>query len=338
MTVKRVTSVDVARHAGVSQATVSRVFSNSDKVSPETREKVMAAARKLGYKPNVIARSLITQRTNIIGFVMADITSPFYPYVLEKFSQRLQDEGRQVLLFNAAPGQSVDDLLPMALQYQVDALIITSATLSSEMAVECVRMGTPVILFNRYVVGAQASAVCCDNVQGGRLAADLFLDAGHRRPAYIAGRPDTSTNTDREKGFTDRLRERGVTRWLREQGYYTYQSGFDAARRLLQREDAPDAIFCANDIMALGAMDAARHELGIGIPDALSVLGFDDIPAADWPSYDLTTIRQPVNRMIDATLDLLEERLAEPEAEPVLELVAGSLIRRSSVRLPREIG
>jgi len=220
---KRVTSVDVARHAGVSQATVSRVFSNSDKVSPETYKRVMAVARRLGYKPNVIARSLITQSTNIIGFVMADITSPFYPYVLEKFSQRLQDEGRQVLLFNAAPGQNVDDLLPMALQYQVDALVITSATLSSEMADECVRMGTPVILFNRYVVGAQASAVCCDNVRGGRLAADLFLDANHRLPAYIAGWPDTSTSRSGSKSprtgsgstpstSTCRTRSRNTTR------------------------------------------------------------------------------------------------------------------------------
>ena len=170
---KKTSSNDVARVARVSQSTVSRVFSQSDAVTQKTKDKVLAAARKLGYKPNAIARSLITRRTDIVGIVMADITNPFYPTVLEKLTQRLQSTGRRALLFNVNPDRDVDDTLPLLLQYQVDAIVITSATISSEMTDECVRLGTPVILFNRYVPGVQVSAVSCDNVAGGRLVAAL---------------------------------------------------------------------------------------------------------------------------------------------------------------------
>lgn len=326
-----VTSLDVARLAGVSQSTVSRSFSQSDRVSPETRERVMAAASELGYQPSAIARSLRTQQTNIVGIVMADISSPFYPYVLEKFTARLQDSGRRVLLFNAPPNEDVDEIMPLVQEYRVDALIVTSATLSSAMADECMQQGTPVLLFNRYVLGSSASSVCCDNVEGGRLAVNVLLDSGHQRLAYIAGTLNTSTNADREKGFFDRLRERGVTNTLRAQGAYTYDSGYEAARELLLQDAPPDAIFCANDIMAMGAIDAARA-LGIAIPQELSVMGFDDIPAARWTAYDLTTIRQAVNRMIDATLEMLHERFDEPGLPPVLKLIPGELIVRGSVR------
>lgn len=331
--IRRVTSVDVARLANVSQSAVSRAFSENGKISAETRAKVLAAARTLGYTPNVIARSLITQRTNIIGLVMADITNPFYPNVLEKFTLRLREMGQQVLLITVPPDEDADALLPSLLQYQVDAVIITSATLSSAMAHAIAAQGRPVILFNRYVPNAGVSAVCCDNVEGGRLVANVLLDAGHKRVAYIAGKRNTSTNIDREKGFTDRLHERGVTEWLREQGEYTYDSGYEATCRLLQSGHPPSAIFCANDIMALGALDAARAACGKRVPEELSIIGFDDIPTAAWPAYSLTTIRQPVNRMITATLDLLKERLDNPQAEPVLKLLPGVLVARGSARL-----
>jgi DNA-binding LacI/PurR family transcriptional regulator len=328
--IRRVTSVDVARLANVSQSAVSRSFNENGKVSAETRAKVLAAARTLGYTPNVMARSLITQRTNMIGLVMADITNPFYPTVLEKFTLRLREMGQQVLLFTVPPDQDADALLPSLLEYQVDAVIITSATLSSDMAWTLARQGRPVILFNRYVPNAGVSAVCCDNVEGGRLVANLLLNGGHKRLAYIAGKSNTSTNIDREKGFTDRLRERGITEWLREQGEYTYESGYEATCRLLRSDAPPSAIFCANDIMALGALDAARAACGKRVPEDVSIIGFDDIPTANWPAYNLTTIRQPVNRMISATLDLLKERLEEPQVEPVLKLLPGVLVARGS--------
>lgn len=333
---QRVTSIDVARLAGVSQSTVSRAFTPGASVSPEARERVLAAARALGYRPNALARSLITRQSNIVGIVMANLTSPFHPYALEQFIQRLQAMGRQALLFSTAPDEDIDDLLDQVLQYRVDGLIITAATISSQMAEQCASNGIPVVLFNRYVLGANVSAVCCDNVEGGRLVANVLLDAGHRRLAFIAGREDSSTNIDREKGFGDRLRERGLAHWQREvAGAYTYEAGYEAACRLLSGAGlgACDAIFCASDSVAIGVMEAARARFGLAIPEDLSIIGFDDIPAAAWPSYALTTIRTPMRRMIDATLELLLSQLEEFRRQPVMTLIPGQLIQRTSARL-----
>ncbi len=333
---KRITSIEVARAAGVSQSTVSRVFGADNLVADETMARVMKAAHKLGYKPNALASSLTTRRTDMIGIVMAEITSPFYPYVLEAFTHKLHELGKRVMLFSAGPDEDVDALIQDVFKYRVDGLIVANATLSSAMVDECLRHNTPLILFNRYVRNAKASAVICDNVAGGRMVADVLLDASHKRVAYIAGRQNASTNIDRETGFTARLRERKHTAYLREQGEYTYQSGYFAAKRLLQQQQPPDGIFAANDITAIGAIDAAR-DLGVRVPQQLSIIGFDDIPAASWAAYSLTTVRQPVNHMIDLTVKMLLERIESPKAKPETKCVPGELARRGSARLARSL-
>ncbi|MDX1522664.1 MAG: LacI family DNA-binding transcriptional regulator, partial [Anaerolineae bacterium] len=171
---KKVTSVDVAQLAGVSQSTVSRIFTPSDiAVSADTRQKVLTAAKTLGYKPNAIARSLTTRRTNIIGLIMAGIDNPFYPYLLGKFTQRLQNVGLHILLFNTEYMQDSDEILSRVLQYQVDGLIVTAFPLSLDLAHECRRDGIPVVLFNQYAPDVPVSAVCCDIEAGGRVIADL---------------------------------------------------------------------------------------------------------------------------------------------------------------------
>lgn len=329
---KRVTSIDVANLAGVSQSTVSRVFSEPDSVSEAKRQKVLSVASKLGYQPNAIARSLTTNRTNIIGIVMANLTSPFYPFVLEKFLEHFKAMDRQMLLFSAAPDQHIDEIIPHILQHRVDGLIITSATISSEMADTCLDFGIPVILFNRYVHNSRANAVCTDNVEGGRQVANFLLDMGHQRIAYIAGQTDASTNIDREKGFIDRLNERGVRDVMREQGDFFYQSGYDAAVRLLSLDNPPEAIFCASDNMALGAMDAARYAMGLKVPEDVSIIGYDNIPMTGWSAYRLTTMSQQVDLMVKETIDLLQAKIEEPDSKPVLQLVPSKLIIRDSVR------
>ena len=329
---KKVTSIDVAKRAGVSQSTVSRVFSNnSPKVADKSRERVLQAARELGYQPNAIARMMSTRQTNIVGIVMATITSPFYPFVLEKFLQQLQAIDRQALVFTASDNQSVDDILPMVLQYQVDALIVTSATLSSDMAARYVRSGTPIFLFNRSVSDANVSAVCADNVGGARLIADVLIDTGHERLAFIAGIENTSTTQDRQHGFLERLREHGYDHWQIAHGHYTYESGYTAAAQLLQGETVPDAMFCANDIMAIGAIDAVRAN-GLRVPEDVSVVGFDDIPMAAWGAYQLTTVSQEVDAMIDKTIELMLAKWADPDMNARVERIAGQLKIRGSVR------
>lgn len=332
----RVTSNDVAEAAGVSQSAVSRAFTPGASVSAATRKRVVDAAAKLGYRPNAIARSLTTRRTKLVGIVMGHLTNPFYPPVLELFSRKLEEHGRRVLLITV-PGQSRGDAaLPEILQYQVDSLVLTSATLSSAMADECARLGMPVVLFNRTAARTRVSAVCCDNEAAGMLAADLFLDAGDRRLGYLAGTANSSTNLERERGFFERVAARRATRPHRVAGDYDYETAHAAALHLLAGKRRPTALFCANDVMAFAAIDAARA-LGLRVPADLSVLAVDDSAMARWRAYDLTTIRQPVEAMVDAAVDLLLGLEDGRITGSVVRRLPGELVVRGSARLPKRL-
>jgi DNA-binding LacI/PurR family transcriptional regulator len=328
--------IDVARLARVSQAAVSRTFTPGASVSDETREKVLQAAFKLNYRPNAIARSLIRKSTRIIGVVVMRLTKPFYARIIREFTRGLQAHGYWTLLFDIADETEVNQTLPMALQYQVDGVVITSATLSSKLADEFARTGTPVVLFNRYASTSQTHVVRCDNYAGGRMVADAFLDAGHQRIAYIAGEEGSSTNQDRQRGLVEGLQERGAQLWQAAAGDYSYEAGYKAAGQLLQGAERPEAIFCADDLTAIGAMDAARYEFGLRIPEDLSVIGFDDIPMAAWSSFSLTTIRQPFDDMVQTTIQVLMEAIEAPEAPPVSAVIPPRFIARRSARLRQE--
>ncbi|MBT3315184.1 MAG: LacI family DNA-binding transcriptional regulator [Anaerolineae bacterium] len=325
--------IDVARLAGVSQAAVSRTFTPDASVSDETRAKVMAAVDQLGYRPNVIARSLVQNSTNIIGLVVRRFTAPFYAYIIQNFIKALQERGYWALIFNIGQSDELAEALPAALQYQVDGLIITSATLSSHQADECARAGTPVVLFNRYVSDGHTHLVSCDHCEGGRMAADALLNTGHTRLAYIAGEEESSTNRDREIGFVSRLKEQGYDLAFRESaGDYNYEKGYAAAQRLLEREPRPDAVFCADDVIAMATMDLARYKLGLRIPEDLSVIGFDDIPPSARPNYQLTTIRQPFGRLVDSTIDALLEAINSPDTKVIEKVVPPTLTWRKTVQ------
>lgn len=329
---RRITAKDVARLAGVSQPTVSRVFSSDTKVAPETCEKVLAAVLELGYKPNAIARSLTSQRTDIIGIV-TQLSKGFFLPTLDLISRKLQKAGKQVLLFNVEPDQELDDVIFRVLQYQVDGLIITAATLSSKMADVCARQGTKVLLFNRYILGTQVNAVSSDNVEGGRMVANCLLDTGHKRLAFLGGGEMVTTTVDRLKGFGDRIRERGIENFIIDYaGEYFYDAGRSAGIRLLQLPDRPDAIFCAGDVLALGVMDAARHDLGLRVPEDVSVVGYDDVAVASWPPYDLTTVRQPFDEMVDTGIEMLLRSIENRDSDPELKLFQGKLVKRSTVK------
>lgn len=326
----KVTSYCVAEEAGVSQSAVSRAYKPGGSVSKATREKVYAAAKKLGYRPNAIARSLISQQSNMIGIVMADVTNPFYSSVLELFLSLLQEKGLRPIVLVATRDQQVDDLLPQLLEYQIDGLVITSATLSSDMASSCSDMGVPVVLFNRSVPNAACSSICCDNAGAAREVARLFIEKKYSRIAYIAGVENTSTNKDRQQGFYEALTESKIKPQYAV-GNYSYDGGFQAALSLAEQGEYPQAIFCANDIMAMGAMDAIRYHLKLKIPEDVAVVGFDDIENARWPVYDLTTVRPSIERMVERCIDNLIENQKGQEHIIGREIVSAKLIRRGTV-------
>jgi DNA-binding LacI/PurR family transcriptional regulator len=335
------TSLDVARLAQVSQSAVSRSFTPGASVSTATRVKVQEAARKLGYRPNAIARSLITRKSRIIGVVMSYLENQFYPVVLEKLSQRLQRDGYHVLLFIADTRQT-DAVLAEILQYQVDGLVMASTAMSSALALRCEEAGIPVVLFNRTSrTSENTSSVTTDNVQGGLLVGQYLARTGHQRVAYIAGLEDTSTNQERERGFRDGLAEYGQRVFARAVGNYDFEEAKAATRQLFSVEAAkrPDAVFVANDHMAIAVMDTLRIELGLKVPQDVSVVGFDNVKQAAWGSYQLSSVVQDADAMIDATAELLLAQIDKEMQHRNVVLPTRMVLRQSSaarIRTPEE--
>ncbi|WP_308917624.1 LacI family DNA-binding transcriptional regulator [Jannaschia sp. LMIT008] len=330
---RRITAQDVARHAGVSQSAVSRAFTPGTSVSPRMAAKVRRAAEELGYRPNATARTLITGRSRIVGLVVYYLDNPFYPDVVERLSIALQAEGYHVLLFTASPTLGdVEPVLQRILDYQVDAIVMVSISLGSTLARRCAALDIPVLLFNRDQPGADMLAVTTDNVAGGRLAARALLRGRPRRIAHLAGFEGASTQIDREAGFRAALSEAGHTLHSRAVGNYRYDVARDAARTLLARSDRPDALFCGDDQMAFAALDVARHEFGLRVPRDLAVVGYDDVPQSAWPSFDLTSVRQPVETMVGRSINLLMDAIAEHAVIPEPVRIEPTLVLRSTTR------
>lgn len=330
----RVTSAEVAAMAGVSQSAVSRVFTPGASASKRTADKVRKAANKLGYRPNSLARAMVSGKSRIIGLVVAYLDNHFYPEALEKLSTALQNRGYHVLVFMA--GNTTDNIDAVAqeiLDYQVDGIVAASVALSSDLSKRCQAAGIPMVLFNRGQDDPAMSAVMSANFEGGRKAADFLLAGGHKKIGYIAGWEGASTQRDREAGFVQALAERGVALHARGNGAFKMDVAAQAAREMFA-SDPPDAVFVGNDHMAFAVMDVLRFELGLNVPGDVSVIGYDDVPTAAWRAYDLTTVRQPANRMVAETVDILLDKIENPEAKARQVQIDGPLIIRGSARIP----
>lgn len=330
----RFTSNDVAKLAGVSQSTVSRAFNNDTSMAPETREKVLRAAQKLSYVPNSFARSLTTQKSNIVAIVIGDLKNSFYTESLATFSRELRQRNKHLLLFNVDIGSETDEAVRQILEYQVDGIILTAATASMKSAQLCFNRNIPVVTFNRYVPGVQVNSVCCENIEGGKAITRALIDAGARSFVVVYGEKEATTNQDRLTGFYTALEQAGIprrnARLLR--GSYTYEGGQKAALKAFSNGDRYDAVLCLNDVMALGALDALRYQLGLQVPDDVMVAGFDDIPEASRAPYDLTTVRQPIGRMVAEVMEMLGLGTQPAPSTALTKSVPGVLIRRGTTR------
>jgi len=331
----KVTAFHVARLAGVSQSAVSRVFTPGASASRRTAEKVRAAAATLGYRPNPLARAMITGRTRMIGLVVAYLENQFYPMALELLSRALQDRGYHVLVFMAENStERVGEVMQELLDYRVEGIITASVAMSNDLTARMTAAGVPVVMFNRGQDDPRLAEVTSDNVAGARRATEFLVRAGHRRIAHVAGWQGASTGRDRAEGFRRAMAAAGLEPAAIVDGMYDRDRAAAMARDLCARDARPDAIFVGNDHMAFGVMDALRFALGLRVPEDVSVIGYDDVPMAAWASYDLTTIRQPVNRMVAATVEALLGQI-EDDAAPRKTRIDGPLIVRGSARLPQ---
>jgi len=325
------TSHEVARLAGVSQATVSRVLHGHPGVRSETRERVQQALTQVDYQPNAFARAMKTARSGSVGVVVARLSNPLYPALLQEISTALAQQGLRMMVWDAEHGGERPAGLALR-QGMVDGIILTTATAQSALAREAADSGAPVVLVNRTVDGVPCEQVYSDNLGGGRQIARYLARCGRKRIALIGGPDDASTIRDRERGFRQALGREGVelpARYAQRVTTFSHASGRDAVLRLLELAQPPDAVFCANDVIALGAMDGARSR-GMRIPEDLWVVGYDDIEMAGWGAYDLTTVRQPITGMAALATSLLVQRLSQPGRKPGLHCLPNDLVIRGS--------
>jgi len=329
-----VTALDVAHRAGVSRSAVSRCFTAGASIAPDTRARILAAADALGYRPNALARSLITRRSGLIAVVLGQLDNPFYADLLARLAAALQTEGYRLLLFFASPQDAPDPLVGQILPYQVDGIVLAATSLTSGLADACAAAGIPVVLVNRTTDRPAVASVTSANREGGRLAARFLLAAGHRRLAYVAGAAGASTNRDRALGFAEVLQETGLVPPVQAEGHYTHAGAAAAARTLFGSPEPPDAVFCANDHMAVAVLDTARREFGLRIPNDLSVVGFDDAPHARWGAYALTTVEQPATAMVAVAVSLLVSQIEGRAVAMHQEAVGGALVVRETARRP----
>lgn len=327
---KPINAMEVAKLANVSQSTVSRVFTPGSNVSEKTKKKVMEAASSLGYRPNALARGLIMNKTNMVGLAMREIQNPFYHEVLGKFTKGLREKGYNVLFVYTESDEIQQDEITQFLEYNVEGVIVTDALLSSNVVTQLQESNIPVILFNRYSHELSCHSVSCDNYSAARQIAEYLYEQGFRRLAYITGRKNTSTSQDRQRGFFDYLQAKGIKIMI-EEGNYTYEAGYKAALHLLKQTERPEAIFAANDITALGALDAAKS-LQLSIPEDIAIVGFDNIEMAAWPANSLTTWEQPVDEMVKLTIETLINQINRKHVDVKPKLVSGKLIERNSTK------
>jgi DNA-binding LacI/PurR family transcriptional regulator len=330
---KRATSYDVAELAGVSQSAVSRVFQDGASASKGMRDRVMAAADKLGYRPNAIARGLITQRSNMVAVIISQQTNLYYPEVLFQLTQRFSDRGIRVLLFTLEHEGDIDSILETILQYRVDG-IVTAALLSPQQVETIENAHIPVIFYNRTLPEVLVNSVRCDQEEGERWLVGELHAAGHRSYAIVSGPEDSPVSAERTTGALQKLEELGVEDVTVVSGDFGYQSGRLAVTKIMNRLDTPpDAIIVANDAMAIGCVDEVREAFGLKVPQDVSIVGFDGVGPARFAAYDLSTVRQPVGRMTEAAVSMLIDRIEDPDLSPEKRVFSGERIRGGSARM-----
>lgn len=325
----KVTSAEVAELAGVSRSAVSRVFTPGGSASKETTARVRKAAVELGYRHATHMKRHAERPC--IGLVVSNVENPFYAQATKSLSMALQARNFDTLLLvEMETVGTADAIISRCLGQGVAGLLVSSAATVSELAKQSEMFGIPAVFFNRLPNDTLSNCVTTNNYSGGRSVGDYLIATGHKRIAYLAGWEYASTQRDREAGLISALRDAGMDLYSRETGDFDYALAQASTRRLFSGPDIPDAVFVANDHMAFACMDVLRYEMGLSIPADVSVVGFDNVPLASWPTYDLTTVTQPVEIMAEQAIEMLVSQIEVKRTFSQRIAIDGNLIVRGS--------
>jgi LacI family transcriptional regulator len=326
------TMKDVAEKAGVSVTTVSHVINETRFVSPQLANRVWQAVDSLNYQPNALARSLRRKRTHTIGMVVPDNSNPFFAGVARVIEDLFFDQGYSVILCNSDQNPAKErTYIDVLTEKQVDGIVFVAAGAVTAHLQAVVERGVPVVVIDRELPSVECDRVLTDNRTGGYEATQHLIDRGHSRIACITGPSDVTPSWERFEGYADALRTASLPldEELVRRGDFRAPSGYAQMQELLALARPPTAAFICNDLMAIGAMRAIG-ERGLKVPDAMAVVGFDDIALASYTHPPLTTIAQPRHRMGELAADLLIERIRDGYRPPQRHLLETRLIVRQS--------
>jgi DNA-binding LacI/PurR family transcriptional regulator len=333
---RHITIRDVAERAGVSIQTISRVLNNRPDVSPETRQRIQATINELGYQPFTNARGLAAKRTYTLGLVTADFSDFWFSQVVTGAEQEAQEHGYCFLLGNSTCDPKDEPrFLRLLTQRHVEGVLFVRANCENEHEHLLIlkEFGVPVVTTGHHLPETGLAMVDVDNISGGRKATEYLVGLGHTKIAMIAGPPDWKSVYDRTQGYFQALQAAGipVDPELVFEGSWLHRSGYEKARLLLERRKAFTAIFAHNDRIARGAIHAL-YEAGLKVPEDISVIGYDDIPEAEFSDPPLTTIRQPTAEIGQAATRLLIQMIEDSTIIPRQMLFDTTLVVRSSCR------
>jgi LacI family transcriptional regulator len=329
---------DVARESGVNISTVSRALNNGYGVNGQTRDLVMAVAARLNYRPNRIARGLVTGRSHSLGLILSDIRNPFFADVARGAEDAAHTGRCDLVLCNSDldPEKQMQYVRSL-LEKRIDGIIMNSVSmLSREQQAQLASSGVPIVLLNRPVSNHTFSTVCADNEAGGALAAGYLLGLGHRKIAHLTGPRQHGNLSDRARGFVRALESaENPVRPIVFHGKFNFDGGTELAEKLFDKHPAVTAIFAANDVMAFGVVQAAMAR-GLRIPEDLSLIGFDNLEFSRIVHPPLTTIHQPKYEMGSAAVEILL-RLARDKQKQIPEhrRLGVELVERQSCKPPR---
>lgn len=327
-----VTLKDVAERAGVSRSAVSRSYTGGASVAKATRRKIEKAAKELGYSPNVLASSLTTGRTKLIGLVSNNFHNPIFLQVFDLFTKGLQERGLRPLLVNLTDEVDPENSVRMLKAYSVDAVIVASSTLPESFAQGFRDAGVPVVhSFGRQVEKPKVNVLGINNIEAGRLAAQTLVARGYQHIGFMGG-PERATSTqDRYKGFID---EMALHPNVKVTSSFADKYSFDAGRlemlRLVDREPA-EAYFCGDDVLSIGALSAIRSA-ALRVPEDIGLLGLNDMEMAGWENINLTTIHNPIAEIIASSIELVDGILNDDQKAPEARLFTGHIVERGTLR------
>lgn len=330
---------DVAREAGVSVATVSRTFSGAQHVRPEARERVMATAKMLRYRPNAVARSLRAHNTGTLGLVIPNVTNPFFTAVARAVEDEARERGYSLMLCNSDEDPNKEaEYLKVLLEKRVDGLIVSPARTASPHLEEVTQADVPIVFLDRYVRGVEAPVVRADGRRAVDRLVEYLVSLGHERLSIISGPPETVPGAERLGAFLEGAEARGVPVMPEcvRVGDFRRESGARAMRELLDLSNPPTAVFAANNLMTLGALQTL-HGARVRIPGDVSVAGFDDVAWFELLTPPLTTVSQPVTELGAAAARMLP-RMVEGEKRPGSLIMEAELVIRGSCGRPGEGG